>query len=170
MRWNERWEQTRDIRWDKMSTGILRWKPWPFARAVSWRALLPACSPRAWWCGKRCARISYTKRKDKKGTDRYNTYPSCPGSPPTKWWLIVNWWLIHDIFLVGGDWNHGILYDFPIILGMSSSRSPPPSKRGRSKSKAPLVFFLGGEWDGNGNGAPRRIRIIPSRAALTFRR
>ena len=24
--------------------------------------------------------------------------------------------------LVGGDWNHGILNDFPIILGISSSQ------------------------------------------------
>jgi hypothetical protein len=27
--------------------------------------------------------------------------------------------LILIVLLVGGDWNHGILNDFPIILGMA---------------------------------------------------
>ena len=32
-----------------------------------------------------------------------------------------NCWIV-VIILVGGDWNHGILNGFPIILGMSSSQ------------------------------------------------
>ena len=36
------------------------------------------------------------------------------------WLIMVNSWN-NNVQLVGGDWNHGILNDFPIILGMENS-------------------------------------------------
>jgi len=47
-------------------------------------------------------------------------------------WLIYRWVMMGLVMglimgltmglLVGGNWNHGILNDFPIILGISSSQ------------------------------------------------
>ena len=34
---------------------------------------------------------------------------------------MVNHGILMVNTLIGGDWNHGIFHDFPIILGMSSS-------------------------------------------------
>ena len=38
--------------------------------------------------------------------------------------------LVNRGFLVGGDWNHGMDYDFPMKLGMSSSQLTPSFFRG----------------------------------------
>jgi hypothetical protein len=111
---------------------------------VSWRALLPACSPRAWWCGKRCARISYTKRKDKKGTDRYNTYPSCPGSPPINdgWLLIDGWSMIYFWLVVTGTME--FLMTFPFSWEWNNDpnwRRTHIFQRGRAKTTNQVIFF-----------------------------
>ena len=46
-------------------------------------------------------------------------------------------------YLVGGDWNHGILNDFPIILGISSSTltNSMVFQRGRLKHQPDYHFI-----------------------------
>jgi hypothetical protein len=34
--------------------------------------------------------------------------------------MVINPLVMEYEWLVGGDWNHGILNDFPIILGMEN--------------------------------------------------
>jgi len=46
-----------------------------------------------------------------------------PLGNPLRIWGFYN---REDVFLVGGDWNHGMDYDLPIILGMSSSQLTKP--------------------------------------------
>ena len=42
---------------------------------------------------------------------------------------------------VGADWNHGILYDFPIILGISSSQLTNIFQRGWLKPQPEFYDF-----------------------------
>ena len=67
------------------------------------------------------------------------------GKTMGKWWFI--WWMGNHQLLLGGDWNHGILNDFPQSMGMSSSQlTNTPSFFTWVETNHQPAIFMGCSW------------------------
>ena len=67
------------------------------------------------------------------------------GKTMEKWWFI--WWMGNHQLLLGGDWNHGILNDFPQSMGMSSSQlTNTPSFFTWVETNHQPAIFMGCSW------------------------